>query len=205
MVVTNDAYGTGGALAFTKATTNTTIQVAYTNVIDPVDSGFPTTVAGLKKARCKVILAFLHPENNVIVRLITEVHDAGLMAPGYSWIFSESLPIEFYTGRIANSTLEQMETILAGSFAIFPVSGTGAKFESFKSSWSALGRDTTTVGFLETYTYDAVYMLAYALDTMVKLNQPVTDGALLLQTLQASNFTGASGVVVVDSNGDRLG
>ena len=55
---------------------------------------------------------------------------------------------------------------------------------------------------LASETFDAVYVYAYALESMLAAGQDPTNGTQLLAALKAVNFTGAAGAEAFDKNGD---
>ena len=65
-----------------------------------------------------------------------------------------------------------------------------------------LASGATTSDFYAPFAYDAVYAIARAADQTLRSGASLT-GAVLMSTLLNTTFSGASGSVSFDENGDR--
>jgi hypothetical protein len=95
-----------------------------------------------------------------------------------------------------------------------PNTGSGEVYDSFLDLWEDCYDEDDTVyagcgdrtpNTYATFAYDAVYTFARALQAMIDDGEDVEDGDLLLAQLQATDFTGATGPVSFNEDGDRLG
>ena len=82
--------------------------------------------------------------------------------------------------------------------------------EDFLDLWEAAdpvnyaGAGDRTPNTYATFAYDAVYTFAHAFEAMIAAGTDYTDGDALLAELYKTDFTGATGPLTFDENGDRL-
>jgi ABC-type branched-subunit amino acid transport system substrate-binding protein len=138
-------------------------------------------------------------------------------AAGYQWVGTDGSTQDsvFVATDLTVDTALQAE--MQGMFGTAPNRGSGAIFDAFTDSWENCGGQDNTVypgcgtrvlNTFATFSYDAVYMFAHAAQAMIDADvagQGVDNGTALLAQLYKSNYVGATGVVTIDENGDRIG
>jgi len=101
---------------------------------------------------------------------------------------------------------------MLGSISVIPRSGYGSVYNNFVMNWVSQNPllypgNVFTTGTTLPYaaeTYDAVYAISTAVDSLVKSKQDYLNSTLISNALYNINLNGTTGMVAFDTNGNRL-
>jgi len=207
-LASSDDYGLGGIGVFETSATELGITVATAQRFAQGATDVKTQLQAIADSGAKVIVL------NVIVgdaqTVFAQAADVGLTAAeGYVWVGTD--------GPTQGAVFESDAAIKAnmqGMIGTAPNRGSGAAFDAFLDLWeTCYGEDNSTYAgcgdrtpnTYATFAYDAVYTFAKAIDAMITAGTDYTDGDLLLAKLYETDFTGATGPIGFNTDGDREG
>lgn len=167
----------------------------------------------IKKSQARIILfvGVISDQQTVIENSI----DAGIHGRGYQWIgIQAAMYTALYRDEFNNINQKYFNWV-QGFLGVHTLPDTESiVYKEYEQRWKSApyDPDTSTVRSdeilpLANFAYDAVLMFAHALHHMIEdleLNPLDQDNReLFLKVLKRVNFTGVSGTVNVDDNGDR--
>ncbi|MHA2501409.1 MAG: ABC transporter substrate-binding protein [Candidatus Kariarchaeaceae archaeon] len=207
-LASSDDYGLGGIGVFETSAEGLGIEIATSQRFAQGAADVKTQLQAIADSGAKIIVL------NVIVgdaqTVFAQAGDVGLTAEeGYVWIGTD--------GPTQGAVFEDDATIKAnmqGMIGTAPNRGSGAVFDDFLDIWEdCYGSDADeyagcgdrTPNTYATFAYDAVYTFARAIDHMIEEGKDYTDGDLLLEHLYETDFTGATGPISFNADGDREG
>lgn len=168
----------------------------------------------LKKSRARIIVAIcISTDVQTIMKnsLRTELHGIG-----YQWL---GLQAHMYPALYMNASGmidPDYYQWTQGFIGLQPRPDLSSPlYQAYRQRWASTPTDNDTwkvapdeMFSVADMAYDAVYMFAHALHNMIEINQsnPMDQKhrELFLETLKRVNFTGVTGQVFVDHNGDRM-
>lgn len=205
---TSDDYGLGGITVFEDEAEDIGIDVVSKQRFAQGASDIQTQLQAIADSGAKVIIL------NVIVgdaiTVFSQAGDVGLTAEeGYVWVGTDG-PTQ---GAVFENSTEVQEN-MQGMIGTRPNTGSGDVYDDFLDIWEDCFDESDTVyagcgdrtpNTYATFAYDAVYVFARALHDMVEDGEDYEDGDALLAKLYETDYTGATGPLSFDDNGDRLG
>lgn len=205
-LATSDDYGLGGIGVVEDTLDSLGIDVVSTQRFAQGATDIKTQLQSIIDKGAKIIVL------NVIVgdakTVFSQAADLGMTAEeGYVWVGTD--------GPTQGAVFEGSDTIksaMQGMVGTKPQAQESAVLDDFLDLWEdCYGADNNTYAgcgdrtpnTYATFAYDAVYMFAHALQTMITNEEDVNDGDLLLATLKETSFSGVTGTVSFNSQGDR--
>ncbi|MHA2251444.1 MAG: ABC transporter substrate-binding protein [Candidatus Kariarchaeaceae archaeon] len=209
-LATSDDYGQGGIEVFEDAATALGITIEESQKFAREETDVKSQLQVIKDGDAKVIVL------NVIVgdakTVFAQAADIGLTAEeGYIWVGTDGpTQSQVFEGDAA------LEAAMQGMIGTRPNTGFGTVYDDFVTMWSdCKGSDSTEYegcgpddlpNTYATFAYDAVYAFAHAFEAMIADDAAYPfDGDLLLAELYKTDFTGATGPVSFNVDGDREG
>jgi len=165
------------------------------------------TLQRIKLFGSNIILLNVYLED--AIHIFESAHELGMTAAnGYVWIGSDaSTQLEILE---ANS---QVQTAMQGMIGLKPLQPTGTLYQDFIDLWQNCaganqsyypGCGDRTPNFYAPFAYDATYLAAHALDQVIKTGGSPDDGESVLQQLYDVKFTGVTGDIELNQQGDRI-
>jgi len=144
-----------------------------------------------------------------LVALFDYCTNKSITGRGFTWLTTDMSTISLPKLEITNPNAL---TGMLGSVSIIPRSGYGTIYNSFVTNWlqqspTLYPGSVFTTGGTMPYaceTYDAVYAISSAVDSLVKAKQDYFNTTLISNALYALNYNGTTGIVNFDSKGNRL-
>ena len=204
-LASSDDYGAGGIGNFETAAGDLGIDILASEKFTQGATDIKTQLQNIKDSGAKIIVL-----NVIVGDAITVFSQAGDLAltseNGYHWVGTDG---STQAAVFENSTT--VKTNMQGMIGTAPNRGSGDVFEAFLDIWEDkdpadyAGAGDRTPNTYATFAYDAVYTFAHAFAAMIEAGTDYTDGDALLAELYNTDFTGATGPLTFDENGDRLG
>jgi len=209
-LATSDDYGLGGIGVFESEATDLGIDVVSSQRFAQGATDIKAQLQSIVDSDVKQIVL------NVIVgdaiTVFSQAADLGMTAEnGYTWIGTDG-PTQ---GAVFENNTK-IQNAMQGMVGTRPNTGSDAVYNSFLDLWeTCYGADENTYAgcgdrtpnTYATFAYDAVYTFANAFQKMIDNDEAdqISNGTRLLEVLYDTDFTGATGVVKFNENGDRLG
>ena len=203
-LATSDDYGQGGIKIFEDEAKKQGITVLTSQKFAGEATDIKSQLLAIKDSGAHVIVLNVIVQDAVTV--FSQAADAGITGEGWVWIGSDGSTQEQV---FANST--KIKDAMQGMIGTRPNRGIGDVYEHFLDTWESkdpneyAGAGNRNPNTYATYAYDAVYTFAHALDKMINDGKDVTNGQELLNYLYQTDFTGATGPIKFNENGDRIG
>eukprot|EP00250_Pteridium_aquilinum_P021124 c25034_g1_i2 orf=601-3321(-) len=225
---TDDDFGTNGAAALSDALVPVGARLVQKAALVP---GSNTTTIGsilTELAAMQTRIFVVHMPQSLALMLFSEAKHLGMMSTGYVWIVSDSMTGTLGSTELDATALDTLQGVvgLRGYY-----SQDSSQLQSFLSEWSNFstgGNDSVYLNLYGLFAYDAVWMIAHALDSYLKEGLNFTfkgpiispndtggaselaqlsvlqDGPLLRTHILQTKFDGTSGFIQVDSKGDLV-
>ena len=223
----DDDSGSSGAAAISAALDPLDIQVAQKVTVRP-DSNrttIDTVLTDLSEMQTRVFV--VHMPQNLSLLFFSEAKYQGMMTNTYVWIASDLM-----IGTLDFATLESRDlNALQGLVGVRGYYANSSVLKAFTSEWKNQASSGEIVGEIPIYglyAYDAIQMLAYAIDNYTKDGFNITfknstfpsgatgssldlvelkvfeGGPLLRNSILQTQFAGTSGYIQLDSNHDLI-
>ena len=209
-LASSDAYGKGGITEFLNALPDN-VTVATSQEFMAGGSDVSSQLKAIKDSGATVVVL------NVVIEdaktVFNQAADAGLSAKddNITWYGTDGVvQTDVYTdedGKLVQAVVDAAGDLI-GTRGFTDTTLT--EYKAFLDLWEK-SDNTTYAGagdrdpnFYATYAYDAVYLYAHALHKMVTDGTDYEDGTLLFTELLNTSFNGATGLVNLDSSGDRI-
>eukprot|EP00250_Pteridium_aquilinum_P021125 c25034_g1_i3 orf=597-3347(-) len=225
---TDDDFGTNGAAALSDALVPVGARLVQKAALVP---GSNTTTIGsilTELAAMQTRIFVVHMPQSLALMLFSEAKHLGMMSTGYVWIVSDSMTGTLGSTELDATALDTLQGVvgLRGYY-----SQDSSQLQSFLSEWSNFstgGNDSVYLNLYGLFAYDAVWMIAHALDSYLKeglnftFKGPIISpndtggvpglaqlsilqgGPLLRIHILQTKFDGTSGIIQVDSKGDLV-
>eukprot|EP01095_Lingulamoeba_sp_RSL-Kostka_P010073 TRINITY_DN354_c0_g3_i5.p1 TRINITY_DN354_c0_g3~~TRINITY_DN354_c0_g3_i5.p1 ORF type:complete len:633 (+),score=213.93 TRINITY_DN354_c0_g3_i5:751-2649(+) len=164
----------------------------------------------LKNSGAFIFVAFLLSTDAKHVLEEAAKGDNNLIGDKYVWLCSDGCA---QTSLIKDEDGE-IDAILShrarGIIGTVPKGGHGDLFEEFLDQWENLdpnefaGAGDRDINIFASHAYDCVYTLAHALHNLLLTNPNNITAFTLTEEIKTLNFTGLTGNIQFDVNGDRL-
>lgn len=225
---TDDDFGTNGAAALSDA-----LEPVGARLVQkaPLIPGINKTSIGsilTELAAMQTRVFVVHMPQNLSLMLFSEAKYLGMMTAGYVWIVSDSVAGTLGSTEIDATVLNTLQGVV-GMRGYYPQDS--PQMQSFLPEWRNLsteGNGPIYLNLYGLYAYDAVWMIAYALNSYLKdgldftfkgpifspndaggaselAQLSVLQGGSSLRThILQTKFAGTSGFIQVDSKGDLI-
>ena len=222
IVTSKDSYGQGNVNPILNSKSGTSVGVSTyqdlaqdlkividkTILLEQGKSDIRKELQKIKDGKSKVILINLIATDAIPV--LETAYDLGLTAEnGYVWIGSDGV----MQREIINQN-QAVNQVSQGMIGLNPKPVETANYVKFLDTWENCGGQSSSQypgcgdrnpNIYAPFTYDSVYFLAYALDTMVRDGLDIFDHQLLVEQLYKTQIQGATGDLQIDDFGDRTG
>jgi len=144
-----------------------------------------------------------------LVALFDYATNKSITGRGFTWLTTDMSTVNLPKLEVQNPNAL---TGMLGSISIIPRSGYGTNYNQFVMNWLQQNPllypgSVFTTGTTQPYaaeTYDAVYAISTAVDSLVKSKQDYFNSTLISNALYKLNYNGTTGVVAFDTNGNRV-
>lgn len=221
-IFVDDDYGRNGISSLgdslAKKRAKISYKAAFASGASADDISEVLTAVNLMESRVYVV--HVNPDSGL--EIFSVAKKLGMMTSGYVWITTEWVP-----AVLDSSELPDYDTmdLLQGVVSLRQHTPNSNLKKSFDTKWRNIKqKDTSSFNSYALYAYDSVWLLAYALDTMLKSGESVTfssdpklqntngsqlqlsalhmfnEGPKLLEAILSTNFTGLTGEVQFDQD-----
>ncbi|OLS23476.1 MAG: hypothetical protein HeimC2_26800 [Candidatus Heimdallarchaeota archaeon LC_2] len=207
-LASNDDYGLGGITIFEDEFEAAGGTIVTKQRFDQGATDVKAQLQAIADSTATVIVI------NAIVgdagTVFSQAGDIGVTAKdGYKWVGSDG-PTQKASFQDSGVTNEDKLAAMQGMIGTSPLRGVGTVYADFLAGWALLdsgdfaGAGDDDANLYATYAFDATFTFAHALQAMAAAGEDYEDGDLLLAKLKLTDFTGTTGKVTFDVNGDRL-
>lgn len=209
VVYGNDDYGSGNArLTIAGAVHNinfypVSIPATATNASQIADA-VATITQAITAQDYRIVVYYTQYTAGLLVRVA--LNQSGFWGPDFVTIFTAPMSNVFLGGTVADYPLND------GAIGFSIAKPSGPVYDGLLNTWKTSTTNPWPIpavitGFSWWYTVDALLNYVYTFNKLLNSGVPFASilGNLYYKGLVANNFTGATGDIVFDNNGDRLG
>ena len=208
VICTADDYGVEGSKQFISlagaSTPNITVPAFQQFLVDASDVYEEINV--LKDSEARVFLSFMFSSGFRVA--MNEALKQAIVGDTYVWFCSDGCTAQQSFIQPNNKLDKTLLYAERGIIGTLPLGGNGPRYEAFLQRWKNL--DTTeypgTGGVPDVWdvlVYDATLSMAYAINALYEAGQYNINASTIYQTIVNNTFTGLTGLVELDSFGDR--
>jgi ABC-type branched-subunit amino acid transport system substrate-binding protein len=209
-ISSSDDYGVGGVREFINAGASIGVNVTTYQQFLVGAKDISVEMRELSRSGSRVFLAFLLASDAINVFLAAD--DIGIVGDAYVWLCSDGCAqTSLFTNATDGSIRQDVRKATKGLVGLAPKGGSGPLYDSFIQQWSTLdpvvypGSGKTTINLFAPHAYDCVYAWAYVFQTLLAAGKfPPYDGPTSFETIINSTFTGLTGDIRFETNGNRL-
>ncbi|KAI5062617.1 hypothetical protein GOP47_0023156 [Adiantum capillus-veneris] len=222
---TDDDFGTNGAAALSDALVGVGARIvqkaAFVPDVNQLVIGSILSELNAMQTRIFVV----HMPQNLALRLFAEAKYFGMISAGYVWIISDALAGTLSATTIDDNAFGAVQGAI-GTRGYYQKNS--LQLKSFLSEWKNQSLGNLELHLYGLYAYDAVWFLAYALDSYLQKGFNITfenvafsqnnlgntselarlkvfgSGQPLRAQLLQTKFQGTSGFIQVNSKGDLI-
>jgi len=211
ILLTSETYGIGLYNQF-NAVVPKNINIKTSQSILTDQKTYDLEFQQIKRSKARIIVCFMFTQwDNVVL----QAKKAGLIGPEYVWFGTDALVgipwhLNTTTGEVREDVSEALRGIQA---SIITVERSGPLYDSYLNHWNSF--DPTLIpgvgapripSDFSTLYYDLGYMTALVIDQVDKMGLlgGRVDPALWTNITRNTEFTGASGPVILNQLGDRI-
>ncbi|KAG6484310.1 glutamate receptor 3.4-like isoform X1 [Zingiber officinale] len=227
-IFVDDDYGRGGITALDDALATKSSKISYKAAFPPhADANMINDLlVKVNLMESRIYVVHVNPDSGL--RVFSLAKSLGMMASGYVWIASDWLASVLDSTYPPNS---DTMNLIQGVIVLRQHTADSDLKTTFMTRWSQMVRSGNASSSLNTYSlyaYDSVWLLAHAIDQFLEDGETVSfsddprlhdangsslhltslkyfdGGEQLLKKLQLTNFTGVTGQVQFDPEGNLI-
>ncbi|KAJ3364345.1 WD repeat-containing protein 6 [Allomyces arbusculus] len=209
LLVGTDFYGQSIGYNFQQSATALGISVEMSLTFNPGTTDVTAAVAAIKASASNVVVFAAFAADGVTI--FREARRLGILGPQYAWVGSESMSLYLSSLDPRNPNYATDVANVQGLLYLFPRQASATnEFAALQARYAATYGGNTDVASISygTIFYDCALAMAHGLIQVANRYSP---SAVLAHTSNASltdfitTFDGASGRVVLDAAGNRIG
>lgn len=184
------------------------IDIVHSVKLSDIDSQVDIELNTIKETGVRVI--YLSASVSDSIKILEAAYNQHVSSKeGYIWIGSDAVVQE---SVFASS--DKIKSVLQGSIGTRPHPGIGLRYDHFLNLWQTCNSLNDTVypncgnsipNVYASYTYDATWLSALAINEIVSTSRDPNDGLLLNTIIRETSFQGVTAEIDLDSNGDTKG
>jgi hypothetical protein len=154
----------------------------------------------------RVVVVQARPADVLDVALAAR--ENGMIAVGYAWLgFESTEPFESVEGSPELQTTTKLSDALQGWLFLSQMSSVSQSFlDRVRAARTPIVGDpfVDDVDLHAAYLYDSIMLYARAAGQMLRAKQSLSNGPAVVEEMKSVSFQGMTGLVQIDSRGDRL-